>query len=183
MNIEQEELVHNARMSYGNMKNMGDYIETLGGQLVTIEVALQCLMAAIQDSVSAPKMQQIINLADEYSSAYTGRLTTEEMREKLIAAGCPNLDAVLVDAEYGNEAIDDGIDVYALKDGKAILLERHNEATKYEENGYFIALSPFGYETKFLNDLKMATAEEINSKGNIEEERGGERKDKKRGRG
>ena len=154
--FETEELVHTAKRKYDGIKGLIENLDKVGDQLISKDTALQCLATAVQDCVTAPKMQQITNLAADYMAQYTSRLTTEEMREKLDAAGFPNLNTVIVDVDYANEAIDDGMDVFALKDGQAVLLERHNEATKYEEEGYLIAVTPFTYELEFLDDIERA---------------------------
>lgn len=155
--FETEELVYISKRKYDGTKGLIENLDKIGTLLISKDTALQCLATAVQDCVSAPKMQQITDLAANYIEQYTSRLTTEEMRKKLDAAGFPNLNTVLVNADYANEAIDDGMDVFALKDGQAILLERHNEATKYEAQGYLIAVTPFTYELEFLNGIEKDT--------------------------
>ena len=154
--FETEELIYISKRNYNGTEELIESLDKIGTLLISKDTALQCLATAVQDCVSAPKMQQITNLAADYMAQYTSRLTTEEMRKKLDAAGFPNLNTVLVNVDYANEAIDDGMDVFALKDGQAVLLERHNEATKYEEEGYLIAVTPFTYELEFLEDIERA---------------------------
>lgn len=154
--FETEELFYNAKMSYGNMEKMAGYIDLLGEKLVQKETALQSLTFALADSVSAPKMEQIVNLSADYMGRYLNRFTTDEMREKLRKEGAESINAVLVDANFANEAIENGRDVFAIKGGKATLLQKAGEASEYEGKGYLIAVSPFTYEAEFTDDMDKA---------------------------
>lgn len=152
--FDTEELVFNAKMSYGDMDKMLEYIEMIGEQLIAIDTSFQSFYNAVQDSVSNDELEKINNLSNEYMIAYTSRFTTDEMREKLEQEGFGDLDVVLVDADWANEAIDNGREVYALKAEEMLLLDTAGEATEYEEKGYLIVVSPFDYEAEFLEDIE-----------------------------
>lgn len=158
--FEVEELVYNAKMSYGNMDKMLEYIEELGEQLVSKETCLQSLTNALQDNVSAPKFEQILNISSEYMSIYMNRFTTNEMREKLSKEGFSNLNAVLVDEQFAEEAIENGREVFAIKSDNIILLNKVGEVSQYKDKGYLIAVTPFTYEAEFNNDLDLGLDEE-----------------------
>ncbi len=147
--FETEELVYNAKMSYGDMEKMLEYIEITGEQLIIKDVSFQSFFNAVQDSVSSAELEKILNLSNEYMTSYTNRFTTNEMREKLEKEGFSNLCVVLVDVEFANEAIDNGREVFALKSGNMVLLNKSGDATKYELEGYLIAVTPFTYEAEF----------------------------------
>lgn len=152
--FDTEELVYNGKMSYGDMDKMLEYIEMIGEQLIAIDTSFQSFYNAVQDNVSKDELEKINNLSNEYMVAYTGRFTTDEMREKLEKEGFGDLDVVLVDADWANEAIDNGREVYALKAEEMLLLDKAGEATEYEEKGYLIVVSPFDYEAEFLEDVE-----------------------------
>lgn len=158
--FETEELVYNAKMSYGNINEMAKYMDKLGELLVSKETALQSVMLALEASVSASQMEQIVNLADQCMSKYLNRFTTDEMKEKLEKEGVGNLAVVLLDEDYANEAIENGRDVFAIKNGNMELLNKHGEASKYAKDGYLLAVSPFTYEAEFCDDLDKALDEE-----------------------
>ena len=158
--FKTEELIYNAKMSYGNMDKMLEYIEELGEQLVLKDTSLQSLTNALQDNVSAPKFEQILNVSSEYMSVYMNRFTTNEMREKLEKEGFSNLNAVLVDKQFAEEAIENGREVFAIKSENIILLNKVGEVSQYQEKGYLIAVTPFTYEAEFNNDLDFDLDEE-----------------------
>ena len=61
---------------------------------------------------------------------------------------------VLVDADWAEDAMDNGREVYALKAEEMFLLDKAGEATECAENGYLLAVSPFDYEAEFLEDVE-----------------------------
>lgn len=151
--FETEDLVYCAKMSYGDMKKMLEYIEIIGEQLIIKDISFQSFFNAVQDSVSSVELEKILNLSNEYMISYTNRFTTNEMREKLEKEGFSHLNVVLVDVEYANEAIDNGREVFALKSGNMVLINKPGDATKYEEEGYLIAVTPFTYEAEFNDGI------------------------------
>lgn len=157
--FETEEMVYNAKMSYGDMHEMYQCMDKLGEQLVQKETALQSLTYALRSSVSAPKMEQILNLASDYMARYAGRFTTDEMREKLKSEGVEDLSAVLVDAKFADEAVENGREVFAIKAGEMVLLDKHGLASQYETAGYLLAVTPHTYEAEFCDDLDRALDE------------------------
>lgn len=157
--FETEEMVHNAKMSYGDMHEMYQCMDKLGEQLVQKETALQSLTYALRSSVSEPKMEQILNLASDYMARYAGRFTTDEMREKLRKEDAGDLIAVLVDANFAEEAIENGREVFAIKAGEMVMLNKHGDASQYETAGYLLAVTPHTYEAEFCDDLDRALDE------------------------
>lgn len=158
--FKTEELVYNAKMSCGNIEEMSKYIDILGSQLIEKDTVFQSLINAVQDNVSSQKMEQILNLASEYTEKYAFRFTTEKMKDSLIKEGFANLGVVLVDENFANDAIENGRDVFALKNGNIILLDKKGIVTEYIEKGYLIAVSPFSYEAEFGNDLDSILEED-----------------------
>lgn len=155
-----EELVYNAKMSYGMMDKMLEYIEKLGEQLILKDTSLQSITNALQDSVSSPKFEQILNLSSQYMDTYMGRFTTKEMRERLAKEGFPNLNVVIVDERFAEEAIENGRDVFAIKSENMVLLNKVKEVSQYQENGYIMVVTPFTYEAEFNNDLDFELDED-----------------------
>lgn len=150
--FEIEELVYDAKMRYGNMDEMAKYMGKLGDELVMKEMLLQSLTYALQDSIPASKMKRIVNLADRYMLEYLNRFTTDEMKERLEKEGVGDLGAVLVDADFANEAIENGRDVFAIRNGQRVLLDKHGQGSVYEQEGYILAVTSHTYEAEFEND-------------------------------
>lgn len=151
--FETEELVYNAKMSYGDKDKMLEYIDKMGEKLISTDTIFQSFFNAVRDSVSSTELEKILNLSNEYMMTYMSRFTTNEMREKLEKEGFATLNVVLIDAEFANEAIDNGREVFALKSENMVLLNKSGEATIYDAKGYLIAVTPFTYEAEFVDEI------------------------------
>ena len=152
--FETDKLVYEAKMSYGDMDEMAQKIQELSSKVEELDLSFQSLTNALADSVSAPKFNEIVNLANTYSREYAMRFTTKEMKAIFAEMGFENIAAVIVNEQLGNDAIENGRDVFAFKKGEEpILLEKCNDASVYKEKGYVIVVSPATYASEFEDDL------------------------------
>lgn len=157
--FETEELIYNAKMSYGDMDKMANFIDILGERLFMRDLQLQTYMLAAKNNLPDEKVKQIKNGSIQYIDKYLNRFTTEEMKRTLEEAGYYDLAVVLVDGEVGDEAIENGREVLALKDGEIFCLDEHGEASEHAKMGYLIAMSSHDYEAYCIENSDFSLDE------------------------
>lgn len=140
--FEIEDFAHYASMMVGNMDNMKDAIESLGGMLVGASADNCALMEALLETLDEKQISDILDIKNRKISEYFGRYTTDEMKEQFAKAGFAGLLAVIVDADFADKAIDEGFDVYELKAGEQKRLNHYHEASEAEAEGYIITVAP-----------------------------------------
>lgn len=91
-----------------------------------------------------PEFKKFFNVSTRYS--FFEKRARWDMIKKLTKEGFPNLNVMVVDKWFAEEAIENGKDVFAIKSGSIVLLNKVNEVSQYKKNGYLMALTPSAYK-------------------------------------